>query len=204
VTLTLSRTICDKARGTRTAIFTRIYIMIEPHRHHHDHDRRRPFAAASASRHRSRRSDAQPSSSRRPLLPLLALLVISSTTNTDAFASRPYTKPSLLACVVNLQGGASGGGSDAATDRATVTPALQAAAAASTSSSSSSASGVADTVREVQTAPIPGMKPGTSGLRKKVEVWQGEHYVENFIQALIDTATARSPHQQVPDTYVFL
>jgi phosphoglucomutase len=46
------------------------------------------------------------------------------------------------------------------------------------------------------------MKPGTSGLRKKVEVWQGEHYVENFLQALIETAAARSPNQQVPDTYV--
>ncbi len=42
----------------------------------------------------------------------------------------------------------------------------------------------------VTTAPIEGMRPGTSGLRKKVEVWMGEHYVENFIQSLIDTAAA--------------
>lgn len=40
----------------------------------------------------------------------------------------------------------------------------------------------------VSTSPIEGMRPGTSGLRKKVEVWQGENYVENFIQSLIDTA----------------
>ncbi len=40
----------------------------------------------------------------------------------------------------------------------------------------------------VPTSPIEGMRPGTSGLRKKVEVWQGENYVENFIQSLIDTA----------------
>ena len=48
---------------------------------------------------------------------------------------------------------------------------------------------------EVPTSPIAGMRPGTSGLRKKVEVWQGvkdedRHYVENFIQSLIDTAAA--------------
>jgi phosphoglucomutase len=50
-------------------------------------------------------------------------------------------------------------------------------------------------VTEVPTSPIAGMRPGTSGLRKKVEVWQGvddanKHYVENFIQSLVDTAKA--------------
>ena len=44
----------------------------------------------------------------------------------------------------------------------------------------------------VETQPIAGMKPGTSGLRKKVEVWkETEHYVENFIQSLLDTAAAK-------------
>eukprot|EP01082_Thalassiosira_pseudonana_P002290 g2282.t1 g2282 contig11:1077139-1079289(-) len=47
-------------------------------------------------------------------------------------------------------------------------------------------------VTSVPTTPIEGMKPGTSGLRKKVEVWQGEHYVENFIQSLIDTAVEKN------------
>ncbi len=50
-----------------------------------------------------------------------------------------------------------------------------------------------ETVNEVVTVttePIQGMRPGTSGLRKKVEVWMGEHYVENFIQSLINTAAA--------------
>lgn len=55
---------------------------------------------------------------------------------------------------------------------------------------------VATTV-EVPTAPIAGMKPGTSGLRKKVEVWQGvveenKYYVENFVQSLLDTAKANN------------
>jgi phosphoglucomutase len=49
------------------------------------------------------------------------------------------------------------------------------------------------TLTEVPTAPIAGMKPGTSGLRKKVEIWQGvdaanKYYVENFIQSLLETA----------------
>lgn len=50
------------------------------------------------------------------------------------------------------------------------------------------------TIAEIATEPISGMKPGTSGLRKKVEVWQGsdddknKYYVENFIQSLMDTA----------------
>jgi len=49
------------------------------------------------------------------------------------------------------------------------------------------------TVVEVETTPIPGMRPGTSGLRKKVEIWQAvddanKNYVENFIQSLVDAA----------------
>lgn len=51
----------------------------------------------------------------------------------------------------------------------------------------------ASAITEIPTSPIAGMKPGTSGLRKKVEVWQGvdegnKYYVENFIQSLLDTA----------------
>ena len=45
-------------------------------------------------------------------------------------------------------------------------------------------------VTEVPTSPIAGMRPGTSGLRKKVEVWQEGGYIENFIQSLVDTAKA--------------
>ena len=40
----------------------------------------------------------------------------------------------------------------------------------------------------IPTSPIQGMRPGTSGLRKKVEIWMSGQYLENFIQSLIDTA----------------
>ncbi|MFZ2100335.1 MAG: alpha-D-glucose phosphate-specific phosphoglucomutase [Oricola sp.] len=36
----------------------------------------------------------------------------------------------------------------------------------------------------VQTTPIEGQKPGTSGLRKKTRVFMGSHYLENFVQAI--------------------
>lgn len=42
-------------------------------------------------------------------------------------------------------------------------------------------------VRTVETAPIEGQKPGTSGLRKKVTVFRESHYVENFVQAIFDS-----------------
>jgi hypothetical protein len=60
------------------------------------------------------------------------------------------------------------------------------------SASAAAAASSAATIQVVPTDPIQGMKPGTSGLRKKVEVWQGKNYLENFIQALIDTAIARN------------
>lgn len=47
------------------------------------------------------------------------------------------------------------------------------------------------TIRTVVTEPIPGQKPGTSGLRKKTPVFMGRHYLENFVQAIFDVVGAQ-------------
>ena len=43
-------------------------------------------------------------------------------------------------------------------------------------------------VTTVETRPIEGQKPGTSGLRKKTRQFMEPGYLENFVQAMLDVA----------------
>ncbi len=43
-------------------------------------------------------------------------------------------------------------------------------------------------VTTVRTTPYADQRPGTSGLRKRVPVFRQPHYLENFVQAVLDTA----------------
>jgi len=115
------------------------------------------------------------------LLPAAIAIALSASPSvvfsTEAFATRPSS-------VFGVDRGASGAASLLARSR-------RGGAFEKHESRSALSAATTDAVGNaisVDTSPIEGMRPGTSGLRKKVEVWQGEHYVENFIQSLVDTA----------------
>lgn len=48
------------------------------------------------------------------------------------------------------------------------------------------------TIRTVASAPFGDQRPGTSGLRKKTAVFRQPHYLEQFVQALLDEAALRT------------
>jgi len=52
-------------------------------------------------------------------------------------------------------------------------------------------------VKVISTTPFEGQKPGTSGLRKKVDVFQQPHYLANFVQSVVNALPQDQRHRLV-------
>ena len=42
-------------------------------------------------------------------------------------------------------------------------------------------------IKEIKTSPFNDQKPGSSGLRRKVTVFQQQNYTENFVQCILNS-----------------
>lgn len=54
-----------------------------------------------------------------------------------------------------------------------------------------------ETIETIKTAPFQDQKPGTSGLRKKVRVFQQPHYLHNFVQAIVNALPAQARNRLI-------
>jgi hypothetical protein len=72
------------------------------------------------------------------------------------------------------------------TERLPVETKVLAAAGVQVIQNKTRGSGASMTIQRIPTTPIAGMKPGTSGLRKKVTEFAEGHYLANFVQSVFN------------------